>query len=367
MTSSNPTRPSPNLPRNPLLELLSSNRCILDVRAESEFEQGSVPNSTNLPILNDQERKRVGTTYKQQGSEAAQRVGHRLISGEVRQARLDAWLDFCREHPDSMLTCWRGGLRSQIAQSWLAESGVQVERIPGGYKALRQACLDVFKDLTGTRDWLVLAGKTGTAKTILINETTHSIDLEGFANHRGSAFGAHISPQPTPATFENALACAFLHNSHISILVEDESRTIGRLALPETWHAAMQQAPLILLEADDAFRIAHIEREYIDDPISQGEPPDQLEARYLSALDRITRRLGGLNSKEIRHLMSEAFADRRSHADWIEALLHKYYDPMYEFQLKKKQDRIVMHGDHDAVKAYLSDRGHAAVQQAPHL
>lgn len=358
MTNSKTSNPSQNPHPDLTRALLAGSTPLLDVRAETEFEQGSVPGSTNLPILNDRERVRVGTTYKQQGATAAERVGHRLVQGEIRANRISGWVQFCKTHPDAYLTCWRGGLRSEIAQIWLRDNGVEIERVPGGYKALRQTCLEILANEAREKRWLVLAGKTGTAKTVMINQVAGSIDLEGIANHRGSAFGKRMTPQPTPATFENQLAVKFLRHDRRSLLVEDESRTIGRLALPERWHTAMQAAPLILIEASLEFRTLHIKHEYVTEPLKEGVAARALENQYLDALNRINRRLGGLNFKIIADLLSDAFAGKRDHYDWIEQLLLKYYDPMYQFQLQNKEKRVVMRGDHEAVLGYLSDHSH---------
>ena len=361
MTNSKPSNQSPKPHPDLIRAVLANGIPLLDVRAESEFAQGSIPNSTNLPILNDQERTRVGTTYKQQGSAAAERVGQRLVHGQIRTDRTSAWANFCKAHTHAYLTCWRGGRRSEIAQSWLSESGIEIDRIPGGYKSMRQACLATLANENAEKDWLVLAGKTGTAKTVVINQVTGSIDLEGIANHRGSAFGARATPQPTPATFENQLAAEFLRHNQDSLLVEDESRTIGRLALPESWHTTMQAAPVVLIETSLEFRSQHIKREYVTEPMREGVSAATLKTQYLDALNRINRRLGGFNYKVIAELLSDAFAGRRDHGEWIAQLLEKYYDPMYQFQLKNKHKRVVMKGDHSAVLDYLSDRGHGGV------
>ena len=366
MTSSKPNKQSLKSHPDAVRALLAARTPILDVRAETEFEQGALPNSVNLPILNDAERARVGITYKQQGQQAAEKVGHRLVSGETRQARVDAWTTFVKQNSATVVTCWRGGRRSQLAQTWIGEAGLELDRVPGGYQSLRRSCLDILSKDAQSKRWLVLAGKTGTAKTVRINQVQGSIDLEGLANHRGSAFGNHLTPQPSPATFENHLACAFLTLDSPSLLVEDESRTIGRLALPETWHTQMQTASLVQIDETDDFRIAHIEQEYITEPLASGVSQEGLQHQYQSALDRIARRLGGINHKEITRLLAQAFAGDRAHSDWIEALLSKYYDPMYEFQLKKKQERVIMSGHHQEVLAYLSDLGHARARDHGH-
>jgi tRNA 2-selenouridine synthase len=191
---------------------------------------------------------------------------------------------------------------------------------------------------------------------VAINQLNCSIDLEGLAHHRGSAFGGHgRSGQPTPATFENTLACAALTLHANYLVLEDESRTIGRLALPETWHARMQRSPLVLIEASMASRVSHIAFEYVTEPINAGEDPWLLSQQYRDALGRIRKRLGGLRYQRIEQAITDAFAGKIEHAVWIEALLREYYDPMYDYQLQAKQSRIVMRGTRAEVTSFLAN------------
>ncbi len=275
------------------------------------------------------------------------------MSGQERQARVAAWVEAVDARPDAWIYCWRGGQRSQIAQEWLREAGYDVPRVAGGFKALRQCCLDVLARAPRAVSWLVIAGRTGSGKTVLIRERSDSIDLEGHANHRGSAFGGRSCAQPSPVSFENGLAVAFLDLNSQRLIVEDESRTIGRLALPAAWHERMQTAPVVLLEADLAERVANIRREYVDEPLAKGVTPGELQARYRGALERISRRLGGERCGIVARSLEEDF-DSGQHHNWIEQLLRWYYDPMYDYQLSKKRDRILMQGDHSAVREFLA-------------
>ena len=112
---------------------ISDNLRILDVRAPMEFAQGALPNSTNLPILNDEERHLIGTCYKINGREVAIALGHKIVSGENKTKKLQAWKDFFTQYPHAVLTCFRGGLRSQIAQKFLFEAGIDRPRLEKGY------------------------------------------------------------------------------------------------------------------------------------------------------------------------------------------------------------------------------------------
>ena len=168
--------------------LFLQQRPLIDLRAPIEFAEGAFPRAINLPLMSDEERAAVGTCYKQQGQQAAIALGHQLVSGENREQRLQAWLTQIRQHPDSVLYCFRGGLRSQTVQQWLAERGCVIPRVAGGYKALRQFLIATLTRIS-TRDplWLV-TGMTGCGKTDLLAQLPAAVDLEGHAHHRGLQF-----------------------------------------------------------------------------------------------------------------------------------------------------------------------------------
>lgn len=340
------------------LDLVRNRTRLIDVRAPVEFNQGNIPNSINLPILTDEERHRIGIVYKQQGNEAAVRVGHKIVSGSVKKERIAGWLEACKDDPQAQIMCWRGGQRSNLAQAWLEEAGVNQKKVAGGFKALRQLCIDVLDQ--PNKNWWLLSGRTGSAKTVIINKLANSIDLEGRANHRGSAFGRRLTPQPAPVTFENSLAVDYLNHKYTNLVVEDESRTIGSLGLPQVWSDRMQSASMALVEISLAERIAHIEKEYVTDALveaqNMGVFPEQIQQNYLDALQRIKRRLGGLRLSEMDKRINQAFAGQGSHESWISYLLTEYYDPMYDFQLNKKTERIAFRGDKNAVLDFLKTK-----------
>lgn len=337
---------------------------LIDLRAPEEFAKGAFPASVNLPLLMDAERQEVGTIHKYRGREAAIDRGHALVAGKTRAARIAAWTHFLGEHQDAWLYCWRGGMRSRIAQDWLQRAGITAPRVEGGFKRLRQACLDTLEEArTEAKQWLILGGRTGTGKTVLIEQLAHAIDLEGLARHRGSAFGARPGGQPTPIAFENALAAAYLKHQGPTLVVEDEARTIGRLALPGPWFKRMRQAPLVLLEAPLEARIRHIRQEYVDQPLAEGTSPDALRQRLAEALERIRKRLGGDRYQQVGDALAEAFR-AGDHERWIALLLAWYYDPMYDYQLQAKRERIVFRGDKAAVADFLAaGAGKDAVQR----
>lgn len=327
-------------------DLLGNKIPIIDVRAPSEFDRGVVPSAVNLPILDDDERREVGIAFKNQGQEAAIAKGRELVDGSNRSQRIDSWKRYLTKHPNAVVCCWRGGLRSRIAQQWLAEQQIDLPRVKGGSKALRQYCLSVLED-SKSRSLVVLAGPTGCGKTQLIHDLRPSIDLENLANHRGSAFGRMSSPQPKPIAFEFALAAQLLNcATERTLLVEDESSMIGVLKVPEAFYSAMSQAPLVLLKVPIEERIALTYESYV-----VGSSQETL----VTSLNRIKKRLGGERFKQILKCMDSAFCNRElsDHHRWIELLLRHYYDPMYEYQLARKRDRIEFEGGVADVLSFL--------------
>lgn len=353
------------------LSLFLRDTPLLDVRAPGEFTRGAFPGATNLPLLDDEQRHLIGIRYKEQGQDAAIALGHELVSGETRQARTEAWRDWCRRHPDGYLYCFRGGLRSRTVQQWLADEGVQQPLVLGGFKAMRRFLLENFERLVPRSALLVLAGRTGVAKTRVIHRIAHSIDLEGLAHHRGSAFGRRPGGQPAQIDFENRLAIAWLRHHHtrenVPLVIEDESRLIGRCHVPVVLQQKLKEAPRVVIEETLESRAAVTLEDYVLEPLAEyGEwfGKDQALARLgeelHAALGRIRRRLGGARHGELDALLADALAeqarsgDSSHHLAWITPLLRDYYDPMYDYMLQQHRGPVLYQGDRQAVLEYLS-------------
>ncbi|MGE3928439.1 MAG: tRNA 2-selenouridine(34) synthase MnmH, partial [Lautropia sp.] len=136
---------------------------LLDVRAPVEFCKGAFPGAVNLPLLTDAERQKVGTAYKQQGQDAAVALGHRLVGGEVRAARVAAWAAFARANPSGLLYCFRGGMRSGLVCEWLrTDAGIHYPRVRGGYKAMRHFLMQTLEAALDECSFVLLSGLTGT-------------------------------------------------------------------------------------------------------------------------------------------------------------------------------------------------------------
>jgi len=346
---------------------------LLDVRAPVEFEQGAFPSAKNLPLINDEERHAIGIRYKEMGQEQAIELGHELVNGEIKETRINAWATFTQQHPEGVLYCFRGGMRSKISQQWIYDAtGVVYPRVKGGYKALRRFLIDELEMSAAVIRPIVLSGRTGSGKTRLLHHLRHKIDLERIYHHRGSAFGKQVTPQPSQIDIENQLSIELLkfRKSNITkLLLEDESVAIGARRLPDSIVNTMRQSPLIILDASIEERVAVIYKEYITDALAEyqtllGETPgfDTWAQGLLNALEKIQRRLGGLHYQSIKSMMEHAITRHRRSAEpghhraWIRALLAEYYDPMYDFQLGKKTGRVIFRGTQDAVLDYLQQR-----------
>lgn len=334
---------------------------MMDVRAPVEFAAGAFPMAENIPLLDDRQRELIGIEYKRAGQDAAIALGNRLATPDIRAQRIAAWQDFARRHPDGVLYCFRGGLRSRITQLWLHDSGVTLPLVTGGYKALRRFLLDTLEQRCALQPLILVSGRTGTGKTDLLPHLPHTVDLEGLAHHRGSTFGYTVHPQPSQIDFENALAIALLKHAHCHpdqpLFMEDESRLIGRISLPPVLQSAMKEAPLIVLEADISEREERVVRDYIlrqraDYATAFGVDAAPRFADFvLRNLDRIKSRLGGERHQQLRQEWQDALVDfERSGSvegfrPGIRRLLVEYYDPMYDYQLSQRAGRILLRGD----------------------
>jgi len=363
-----------NLDSSTFEQLFLEDRPLIDTRAPIEFTRGSFPSAVNLPLMTDDERQQVGICYKEQGEQAAVELGHQLVSGDLKEARIKTWIDQVKRHENAALLCFRGGLRSQTVQSWLAGSGYQLPIINGGYKALRSYLLTSLEECVSQLNLIVIGGRTGVAKTALLNQAYDTlrfpvVDLEGLAHHRGSAFGKRAESQPTQINFENHIAIELLKLracGHQHVIMEDESRLIGRCALPLTLQEKLRKAPLVMLEASLEDRVHHSWENYIlSNYREQVALCNSNEVAFTAfanslrlSLGNIRKRLGGERYQELSKVLEAALAahqqgDPEPHKQWIEVLLRDYYDPMYDYQLRSKQRHVVFRGNFTEVLEFL--------------
>ncbi|MCO7224626.1 tRNA 2-selenouridine(34) synthase MnmH [Pleionea sp. CnH1-48] len=342
---------------------------MMDARAPTEFAQGAFPCSSNLPLMTDEERHKVGKCYKHYGQEAAIKLGHKLVSGTLRKQRIDSWKHYVKQNPAAILYCFRGGLRSQTIWQWLNEEGIDIPVVEGGYKALRQFLLTELERLISKMEFIVVSGLTGVGKTEWLKQQPGCLDLEGLANHRGSSFGGFLTPQPTQIEFENLVAVELLKLEHKGInkvLVEDEGRMVGSRSLPDALIKVMADAQCIVLADDDEPRLERAFYEYVERMIksfrSRYKEQEAIEhfADYLrQSVYAIRKRLGGVRYQEVTELVEQAIQEQKNsgnlamHKEWIRIVLFDYYDPMYRYQLNKKKDQILIEAGHDKLSNWV--------------
>ncbi|MBC9252376.1 tRNA 2-selenouridine(34) synthase MnmH [Pseudomonas alcaligenes] len=345
---------------------------MMDMRAPVEFAKGAFPATVNLPLMTDIERQKVGTCYKQKGQQAAIELGHQLVSGQTKAERIEAWAAFAKANPNGYLYCFRGGLRSQIVQQWLAEAGIDYPRVLGGYKAMRGFLLETTQQAVAQCDFVSVGGMTGTGKTEVLAALDNALDLEGHANHRGSSFGKRATGQPAQIDFENRLAIDLLKKraaGHRQFVLEDEGRIVGSCTVPLELYQGMQRYPLVWLEDSFANRVERILRDYVTGLCAEFVALHGAEQGFVLFAERlqqsmanILKRLGGERYQRLSAILAEALAEQQRsgavdlHRAWIEGLLSEYYDPMYAYQRDSKSSRIEFAGDRTAVLEYLRQR-----------
>ncbi|MGE0311582.1 MAG: tRNA 2-selenouridine(34) synthase MnmH [Lautropia sp.] len=296
-------------------------RDIIDVRSPSEYAEDHLPGAVNLPVLDDAERALVGTLDREQGSFAANRDGAARVGRRI-SAMLEGPLAGKPKDWSPIVYCWRGGSRSWSLATVLARIGWKVSLLEGGYRGFRQRVIADTARLAPTLHLVVLAGPTGVGKTRLLQlaaDAGHQVlDLEALANHRGSVLGARPDvPQPSQKAFESRLWRALRAiDPARPVLVESESRKIGRLHLPDPVIGAMRAARCIRIETSTATRIALLRDEYRhfeEDPAPLLAQLDRLEP--LHADGRV-----------------KAWRGHVERGDWdglVAALLAQHYDPAY--------------------------------------
>ncbi|MCX6253918.1 MAG: tRNA 2-selenouridine(34) synthase MnmH [Bacteroidia bacterium] len=310
---------------------------VVDVRSPSEFNTGHIPGAVNIPLFNDKERESVGIKYKNEGRIPAILEGLKHTS-PVMSSKLEQALKIAK-NGKLLVHCWRGGMRSE-AMAWLFSLGdIDTEVLDGGYKLYRH---HILESLSEKRKMIVLGGLTGSSKTRILKFLKELgqqvIDLEELARHKGSAFGSlGQPPQPSTEQFANILYDEWKHiNKDVPFWVEDESRNIGSVFMPERFYLNMQETPAIILMMDIKTRLPRLVEEY------SIYPGESLKAAIL----KISKRLGGDNTRDAINAVGKG-----DFAKAIEIALY-YYDKAYMFGLKKKskEEIIYVKTDSDDIK-----------------
>ncbi len=316
------------LPVEKFLEL-SQGSPIIDVRSPAEYKHAHIPGAHSIPLFTDEERKIVGTTYKQESREKAIKAGLDFFGPKMKTIieaaeAITNHKSQITNNKSILIHCWRGGMRS-AGIAWLLDLyGFKVYTLIGGYKSYRNYVLDSFRH---PYRFHILGGYTGSGKTELLKELEKRnqavIDLEDIAKHKGSAFGSiGMPPQPGQEMFENLLSRELVDKKDAPhIWLEDESQRIGQVNIPNDIWNTMRDSPVFFLDIPFEERLAHITPEY-------GKLEQQ---KLIDAIGRIREKLGGLNAKNAISMLESG--------DTIGSfrILLEYYDRFYRKALHNRK------------------------------
>jgi tRNA 2-selenouridine synthase len=297
---------------------------VVDVRTPSEFAQGHIPGACNIPLFSDQERKVVGTAYKRVSREAAMYAGLEFAGKKLVDLAKEG-IRCAGSEKALVLHCWRGGMRSQSVAWLFGTMGIRCCILEGGYKTYRKYIHDQFEK---EFSMVVIGGRTGSGKTRILHELQNKgeqiVDLEGLANHKGSAFGAlGEEPQPTTEQFENDLGKVLMSlDGSRPVWIEDESRNVGKCVIPGPVFQRMKESRTVFLDVAREQRAAHLVEHYAS------YPPGEL----IGCIQKISKRLGGNRTREA--------IDSVERSDFFRTAMItlQYYDHAYMHALEKNHE-----------------------------
>ncbi|MEZ4908615.1 MAG: tRNA 2-selenouridine(34) synthase MnmH [Saprospiraceae bacterium] len=312
-----------------IAEFLKQTSPVIDVRSPAEFLKGHFPGAYNIPLLSNEERAVIGTLYKQKGREEAILKALELTGPKMAKYvyELNEILENYSERK-IRIYCWRGGMRSG-SMAWLFSLfGVDTDILIKGYKAYRNFVQNEFSKI---KKPIILGGYTGSGKTEILHQITGKnqqvVDLEYYAHHKGSAFGfIGEKAQPSTEQFENNIGILLNEfDKSLPIWIEDESRTIGKVYLPENLYATIRNSDLIFIDLPKELRVENLVRIYAG----------YEKSHLLKALDKIVKRLGGQNYKAAVQALE--VGDYHTVAD----ISLSYYDKAYLFGMNKRDKNKV--------------------------
>lgn len=302
-------------------------RVLVDVRSPGEFAVGTIPGSVNVPLFTDEERAMIGTVYKQESTAAARRLAMMTVSPKIPQ--IVEQMEELMKRGELVIFCWRGGMRSYAACTFMDLLRYPIKRLRGGYRAYRQLVMDHLGSYEGIASpVVVLHGMTGVGKTrllLMLKERGHQVlDLEGMANHRGSVFGAIGLGNPhNQKTFEAVLWEGIRElDPNRPVFMEAESRRIGRSVMPEWLDQNKKAGTHCLITAPVAERVERLMEDYLP------HEDEAVRTALYDALETIRKRMSRNDFEEYHELL-----DKQEYAAFTAKLLRDYYDPKYKHAL----------------------------------
>jgi len=294
----------------------------IDVRSPSEFADATIPGSVNIPFFDDAERAEIGTIYKQDSVKAAMDRGLEIFS-----AKLPAFIkQFEQIQGPKAVFCWRGGMRSKTSATVLSLMGIKVHRLTGGFRAYRRWVVETLEGIDFKPRHVVLLGNTGTGKTEILRQLKQEgfpvLDLEGMAGHRGSVFGHVGMKAHNQKTFDSLLVTELLQWQRSPyVLLEGESKRIGKVVLPEVIMDKRGQAAQLFIQLPLEERVRHIVADY---------QPSEHKQALMEGFKHIKGRIHTPIAKEIM-----ASLESEQYEQAVKLLLEHYYDPRYEHAMQQ--------------------------------
>ena len=300
---------------------------VIDARSEAEYAEDRLPGAINWPSLNNEERKLVGTEYKQISAFDAKKRGAALVAKNIARHLERDVIDKPRDW-QPLVYCWRGGKRSGSLALILDQIGFSVTLVDGGYKAFRAALVEALPRLASQFDYRVICGTTGSGKTRLLQALAalgaQVLDLEALANHRSSVLGVIPgTPQPTQKAYDSLIWAALRSfDASRPVYIESESKKVGNVAIPEGLITAMRAAPCLQLDLSDDQRVELLLEDY---------------DFFVKDVAFFCDRLGALTQARGKEVVTDWQTRARGGdiASVVRELLVNHYDPVYLQSMKR--------------------------------
>lgn len=323
------------------LALRDRGAIMVDARSPAEYADATIPGAINVPVLDDAQRAEVGTLYKQAGKQIARRRGVELVAPKIPEmvAKVAALQE--QTALPVVVFCWRGGMRSRALTQFLELAGIPARQLEQGHKGFRKYVLEFFEAANWGR-LIVLRGMTGVGKTKYLHQLAEAghpvIDLEGLANHRGSAFGnLGLPAQPGQKMFDS-LVWDELRKIPADgyVLAEGESRHIGRVALPHTLYQALQVETSVWLNASMPLRVRNILNDY--------PAIDSLKRDFSRPIMALKDKLGKKKVDDYLELL-----DAGQWETLVTDLMENYYDPLYRHTFPDRRIEVDLEPEESAL------------------